>query len=187
MNPMVRRPPFLQTERLARLCRYSRRGHFWSPSRLIRQLVGRLQIHRRLRLCRRSGLIAQPGASRKSAPASGEKLGRRRSARRFGSFRKRRTITACGSVRALVRCHTLRHHNGDSLRARSIPMSPVRSPQRCRTVCRLRSGMKGRINAHSPDKRELGGINYSRAQSLDRQENRIGCERLRRPFCAGVR
>jgi hypothetical protein len=46
--------------------------------------------------------------------------------------------------------------------------------------------MKGRINAHSPDKRELAGINYSRAQSLDRQENRIGCERLRSPFCPGV-
>jgi hypothetical protein len=43
-------------------------------------------------------------------------------------------ITAYGSVHALIRCRTLRHHNGDSLLARSIPAAPDRSPRRCQYV-----------------------------------------------------
>jgi hypothetical protein len=43
-------------------------------------------------------------------------------------------ITAYGSVRALIRCRTLRHHNGDSLLARSIPTGSDRSPRRCQYV-----------------------------------------------------
>src|ERR1700737_4306447 len=81
-------------------------------------------------------------------------------------FSKRCIITACGSVRAVIRRHTLRYHNGDSLRARSIPTSlsatstlPYRVPPPLR-----HEGWTGSL---SPDKRELDGINYSRAQSLD--------------------
>src|ERR1700687_5389008 len=135
MDLMVCRPPFLLTGRLARLCRYSRRAHVWLPSGLIRQLVDRLQIHRGLRLCRRPELIAHTGASRKSAPASGEKLGR---GARNGALSL--PAVACVLLFDATRCATITETRCE----RVLFPRPYRPPQPCRTACRLRSGMIAR-------------------------------------------
>jgi hypothetical protein len=113
-------PPLLLIKRLGRLCRNSRRGHFWLPLELIQYLF--------VRHMNAPGAVDEPKLrlvarrSDKRAPALGERL---RPGAAYGNSDQFETTdnTVLRGVRALTRQHELRHQSRDSLRARFIPTS----------------------------------------------------------------
>src|SRR5260370_34531900 len=106
------------------------------------------------RLCRYSrGIHIRSGANKK-APQIREKSWGQVLPTKTWTCSKQWIFTAYGGVRALIRHCELRHHYGDSLRARSIPTFSARSLDAL-LACRHRSRV-GWLD-RSPDRPILSG------------------------------